>query len=753
MALALLIVLASVPALASGREAPSHGPAERSGVKADRDGDGVFDDLERRMASLATDGRLPVIVTLTAPASKERVDQLKRQDGQFDVKRRFGLIDGFAATVTKGQVRSLARRPNVVAVEEDSTVRRFNNTAQESFGVTKAQQDAPSLDGDGDGNAAIYSKDDLVAAVIDTGIDPGHADLDGGKVIGWKDYVNGRAEAYDDEGHGTHVAATIAGAGDAREDRRYRGVAPGAALVGVKVLDRNGSGSMSDVAAGIEWVVNNRAALGIEAINLSLGTDGCSDGTDASSLAVNAAHDAGISVAVAAGNEGSGTCTIGSPAAAAKALTVGAMADHGQSGFYQAYFSSRGRTFDGRIKPDVSAPGVGIASAKAGTAADYQSMSGTSMAAPFVAGVALLMRDAASGLTSVQIKDRVMQTAVDWGRGGSNTTTGTTGVDIDYGAGRLDAYAALTAAGASLTAPPEMPTHVLRGGTLSATGGTTDFPLEVTDTKFPIAATMIMSNVTAGQTSDPNFDIELISPGGTILASSAYDTRQEELGHRPASTGTYTLRVRSVQGSGPFFVDISAGLAGGTAPVEEAAPSAIAEPSAPPADDPPPADEPASPTPDAAPAPAPAQAPAPAPAPAPAAPVAPAPPLAAPTRISISAPTRMKTATATRRGIRLRVRGCVAPCKIDSRAYIGRRTARSAGISQRVRFAKRYVRVGLGERRLRRSTSGRVIVRLSRQARKRLRRARSVTVMIRTTVRHADGTRKTVTRRIRVLRR
>lgn len=254
---------------------------------------------------------------------------------------------------------------------------------------------------------------------------------------------------------------------------------------------------MANVTAGIDWVVANRTAFNIVSINLSLGTSGCSDGTDATSLAVNNASTAGIVVAVAAGNEGSGTCTVGSPGAAVGAVTVGAMTDFQQGGFHQAYFSSRGPTADGRIKPDVSAPGVNITSAKANTAADYTTMSGTSMATPFVAGVALLMRQVGTTLTPAQVKATIMSTAQDWG---------TTGADIDYGAGRLDAYAAQATAGAPLTAPPVMPAHAARTGTLSGTGVLNDYPLVVTDTSFPVAATLIHSSVSTATATNPRLD-------------------------------------------------------------------------------------------------------------------------------------------------------------------------------------------------------------------------------------------------------
>jgi serine protease AprX len=497
-------------------------------------------------------------VTLELPATAERVRGLTSAVGAFGLTHRFEIVQGLAATMTKAQALALARLPLVSHVEENSVVRAFNDTAQASFGVTKARVDA-SVDGDGDGNAATYSKTDLVAAVIDAG----HQDLDEGKVLAFANCIGGcvLAAPFDDNGHGTHVSATIAGEGDARADRLYKGAAPAGALVGVKVLNNLGNGSMADVTAGIDWVVANKATYGIEAINLSLGTAGCSDGTDATSLAVNNAHNMGIVVGVAAGNSGPGPCTVGSPGAAANALTVGAMADMGENGFKQAYFSSRGKTLDGRLKPDVSAPGVNITSAAAGTGNGYAVFSGTSMATPFTVGVALLMRDATPGLTPQQVKTTITGTAVDWARGGDNKTVGTTGQDIDYGWGRLDGYAAIEAAkGVDIGTPPPGPTHVLREGSLSGTGMMVDYPLSVTDTQFPIAATLIMSSLNVGAAASPDFDLYLLNPSGTQVAAAETNRRQDELGYKPTVAGTYTLRVKSFAGNGPYFVDISAGL-------------------------------------------------------------------------------------------------------------------------------------------------------------------------------------------------
>ena len=98
------------------------------------------------------------------------------------------------------------------------------------------------------------------------GIDAGHIDLDGGKVIAWKDWVNNRTAPYDDHGHGTHVAGIVAGTGEG--NTAMRGVAPGAALVGLKVLNSAGSGSLSDVAAAVDWAVTNRDTYNIKVISM-----------------------------------------------------------------------------------------------------------------------------------------------------------------------------------------------------------------------------------------------------------------------------------------------------------------------------------------------------------------------------------------------------------------------------------------------------------------------------------------------------
>jgi serine protease AprX len=556
---------------------PALADADSPNAGGDGDGDKVTDDLESHIAALPDDAEVKLIVSLDRAATASRVRGLERAVGDLDVKQRFTVVDAVALTATKDQVRDLAAQGVVDRVERDLPVHAaddgmfhsLNDSAQASFGVTEAQLDAPLLDGDADGDPSTYSADDEVAAVIDTGIDASHVDLDGGKVLAFEDCSSGTCVAatpYDDDGHGTHVAATIAGEGEG--DSRYRGVAPRAALVGVKVLDANGDGETSDVVAGIQWVIDHKDDYGIEAINLSLGTtpppapapvtDVCSDGLGADSAAANDAWDAGLVVMAAAGNYGPTNCTIGSPGAAKNVVTVGSMADLGALGFKQARTSSRGPTLDNRIKPDVSAPGVGIMSAGAGTTNRYVTMSGTSMATPFVAGVALLMLQASPSYTNDQVKATIKSSAIDWGGGGPDPQVGTTGFDVDYGAGRLDAYAALAAVDPALTTPPRVPRHEIRSGSLSGTGQILEYTVDVAETTFPVAATMI-EVPTACSAASADFDMQLLAPNGTLAASATGTARQDELGYGPITTGVYKLRVYSYSGCGSFFVDISGG--------------------------------------------------------------------------------------------------------------------------------------------------------------------------------------------------
>lgn len=508
----------------------------------------LLTNLQERLKSAKPDQKMPVIITFADKDQVKNRQVLQSNIASFSPDIVYKNIPAIATKLTKKQIETVSSLPEVKQIEYDEPVHATMQTANRWSGTEKARTDF-GVTGDRDGNPNSYSKNDVVIAVIDTGIDAGHVDLSGGKVIGWKDYVNNRTSPYDDQGHGTHVAGIAAGSGAG--NAAYKGVAPGAALVGIKVLDRNGSGSMSNVTAGIDWAISNKDTYGIDIINMSLGTSGSSDGRDATSQATNRAADAGIVVAVAAGNSGPAKQTIGAPGAAEKALTVGAMADPGKGGFNLADFSSRGPTADGRMKPDIAAPGYQINAARANSGNGYVAYSGTSMATPFTAGTVALMLAANPSLSPDQVKSMLGSTSQDWGPAGK---------DVDYGAGRLDGYAAVKAAGGYSGTGPATPNHLFQAGNLSATGAAHNWKFDVNKTGEPIAVTMVIPDWRSyfffwGR---PDFDIHLYDPSGREVARSTSSSRQETITFQPTQTGTYTLKVSSYADSGDYFFDISA---------------------------------------------------------------------------------------------------------------------------------------------------------------------------------------------------
>lgn len=273
-----------------------------------------------------------------------------------------------------------------------------------------------------------YTGQGVTIAIVDTGIYP-HPDLQG-RITGFRDFVKNRETPYDDNGHGTHVAGCAAGDG-ASSGGLYRGPAPGARLVGVKVLDKAGSGQISNLLAGINWVIENRERLAIRVMNMSLGAPARSACTaDPLCQAVERTWAAGITVLVAAGNEGPGAGSVSSPGINPRVITVGAVDDKGtpdRADDQLAQFSSRGPTPEGLHKPDILAPGTAITSVRAPRSyidkssrqarvgEHYLTLSGTSMATPLLAGIVALLLEARPELTPDGVKARLLATAEDRG--------------------------------------------------------------------------------------------------------------------------------------------------------------------------------------------------------------------------------------------------------------------------------------------------------------------------------------------------
>lgn len=274
------------------------------------------------------------------------------------------------------------------------------------------EDSAPAIDGRG-----------VAIAVIDSGIDFGHESLPLSKFVsGWNLTVSGQPQTRPDDilGHGTHVAGIAAGTGGA--SGLYRGMAPGAGLVSIKVVpDGTGCAPLPLVLQALDLCILNRTLLGIGVINISLGGQTSSNGTEALPQLVNRAVRRGMAVVIAMGNE-SRTPWVPSPASADAAISVAASFDAftcPQNDDTIATSSNGGpRLDDGdtealdELKPDLCAPGLLITSAGWDTTSGYVSFDGTSMAAPHVAGIAALVRQAIPSFTAAQVKTRLLQTTL-----------------------------------------------------------------------------------------------------------------------------------------------------------------------------------------------------------------------------------------------------------------------------------------------------------------------------------------------------
>ncbi|MFI0960404.1 S8 family peptidase [Streptomyces sp. NPDC021080] len=341
-------------------------------------------------------------------------------------------------------------------------------------------------------------------AVLDTGADLGHPDLNGR--IGESQSFVPDETVQDGHGHGTHTASTVGGSG-AASDGAEKGVAPGADLMIGKVLSNAGYGQDSWIIAGMEWAVDHGARV----VSMSLGSSDPSDGTDPMSQTVNKlTEESGALFVIAAGNYSS-EASMGTPGVADEALTVAAVDANDK----RASFSSQGpRLNDYALKPDISAPGVNVLAAKAGGSAAtgwYQTMSGTSMATPHVAGAAAILAQEHPDWKAHQLKDALMST--------SKQLTGYTAYQV--GSGRVDLSAATAA-------------------TVTATGsayfGIDSWPHA---DSAPVDRTVTYTNT--GDT-----DAELHLALNASVAGGPYDTDPTAGKGTPAPDGMFTLSADTV---------------------------------------------------------------------------------------------------------------------------------------------------------------------------------------------------------------
>ena len=382
----------------------------------DRDDNGIGDMVELHMLNplfLDEDNTLPLIIDYDHTPGEEEIRILEIA---VDYQHAWELpqIDALAGRVPLKHILDLTEIPGVVMIELDGILEVANADAAEGHGVFDAHMET-GYDGTG-----------TTVAIIDTGIDAKHVGLDDmdddgniaydPKVIAFYDVTNetnakvtdGSTEAYDDNGHGSHCAGTTAGTGAPTYE--HVGMAPGAKLVGVKVLDGGGSGSFSGVMGGMQWTVDMRYEFNIRAASMSLGGPGLIEWTSSEEDSVNRMANemvrSGIALFIAAGNSAV-NAQIGTPGSAEDVITVGAL-DKDTS---IAVYSSQGPTEEGRIKPNVAYMGSDIMSVDANSGEGYVGLSGTSMATPGAAGVAALMYQANPELSPFDIRNIMQETA------------------------------------------------------------------------------------------------------------------------------------------------------------------------------------------------------------------------------------------------------------------------------------------------------------------------------------------------------
>ncbi|MFQ5574729.1 MAG: S8 family serine peptidase, partial [Terriglobia bacterium] len=352
----------------------------------------IAQDLERLLGRMKPDEVTHVVVRFEDPAS-DHARRILDRPGRV-LRHIVPMFQVCALSLPVRQVKELAEEAGVVRVERDKEVLANVDKSSERIGVPNAFWN-DGITGQG-----------VKIAVVDTGVDRFHADLEG-RVVGFADFT---LEGFQDfNGHGTHVACVVAGTGE-ESNGKYKGVAPDSVILAAKALRADGSGRSSDVIAALEWSI----LAGAQVICLPLGAQGPCDGRDLLSQACDSAVAGGVVVCVAAGNEGPNRGTIGSPGCARDVITVGVSNELDRL----AEFSARGPTLDGRTKPDLVAPGVNVVSGlakdvKMGKPVDgcYTSATGASMAVAHVTGVCALLLQSKPLASPALVREALTRTA------------------------------------------------------------------------------------------------------------------------------------------------------------------------------------------------------------------------------------------------------------------------------------------------------------------------------------------------------
>lgn len=351
-------------------------------------------------------GKIPVIVEFKGQRNNELAIKEIAESSEATIDDEIPLVNFFTTTIDKRNLELLLKNSMVKNVWYDREVRALLDISSPSVGANKLW------------SKKITGKY-IGVAVLDTGV-YNHPDLDN-RIIAFKDFVNNKKNPYDDNGHGTHVAGNVAASGRA-SSFRYTAPAPETNIIGVKVLNKDGTSNTSTVIKAIQWCIRYKEKLNIRVINLSLGSSATqSYKKDPLCMAVGKAWQSGIVICTAAGNTGPEKKTIDSPGIHPDIITVGALDTNRTLKTRDdtiANFSSQGPTIDGLTKPDILAPGVKITSllskgvSKGNQVNDYYTtLSGTSMATGVCSGVVAQILQMDNSLTPEQVKILLVNSA------------------------------------------------------------------------------------------------------------------------------------------------------------------------------------------------------------------------------------------------------------------------------------------------------------------------------------------------------
>ncbi|MDD2836227.1 MAG: S8 family peptidase, partial [Methanothrix sp.] len=348
---------------------------------------------------------------------------------------RFHILPGSALTVSGDKLEKIARTNGVKGIYKDQKLKILALPGQTDGPLNPSPSRDESWNIDDPRMDKGYTGEGVTVALIDTGADGEHKAL-AGKIVAFKDFVNNQTDSYDDNGHGTHCASLVAG-------EKGTGVAPGAKLVVIKVMDLEGACYLSDALNALDWCLENKERYGIRVVSFSVGGESPSDGTSLLDEACDKMVENGLVMCVAAGNSGPAASSIVIPGDAENVITVGAVDRSGN--IFE--LSSRGPTAKGDTKPDLVTLGVDVVSALAGSKNGKSSISGTSMAVPQVSGAVALLLQARSNLAPADLKRVLLKTADD---------LGPSGLDNVYGYGALNLTGALQSISAPLSglSPP-----------------------------------------------------------------------------------------------------------------------------------------------------------------------------------------------------------------------------------------------------------------------------------------------------------